>query len=187
MTRKEQILEVATELIQTRGYTAFSYQDLSDRLGITKASIHHHFRSKEALGQAVATNYAATVKASLEKTEATTDDPWKQLDAYLRLVLNVIKRQDRVCPSCAVQSEINVVPQAVGEPICALSKFITRWISSVIERGRKAGVMDFPGKADDHAALITAATHGAMQCGRALGAKTARSIVQQIKRTLKTC
>ena len=43
MTRKDQILEVATELVQTRGYSAFSYQDLSDRLGITKASLHHHF------------------------------------------------------------------------------------------------------------------------------------------------
>ena len=52
MDRKEQILEVATELVQTRGYSAFSYQDLSDRLGITKASIHHHFPSKEEIYKA---------------------------------------------------------------------------------------------------------------------------------------
>jgi hypothetical protein len=30
-------------LIQTRGYSAFSYQDVADSLGIRKASIHYHF------------------------------------------------------------------------------------------------------------------------------------------------
>ena len=64
MTRKDQILEVATELVQTRGYNAFSYQDLSDRLGITKASIHHHFPSKEDLGIAVAEKYRAEVEGA---------------------------------------------------------------------------------------------------------------------------
>ena len=51
MDRKEQILSVAAELLQTRSFSAFSYQDLSDRLGITKAAIHHHFPSKEGLGK----------------------------------------------------------------------------------------------------------------------------------------
>ena len=58
-------MEVATELVQTRGYSAFSYQDLSNRLGITKASIHHHFPSKAGLGLAVAEQYTADVKAAL--------------------------------------------------------------------------------------------------------------------------
>ena len=64
--RKTQILEVATELVQTRGYSAFSYQNLSDRLGITKASLHHHFASKEKLGIAVAEKYNHDVKAFLQ-------------------------------------------------------------------------------------------------------------------------
>ena len=42
----EQILDLAETLIQTRGYSAFSYQDIADSLGIRKASIHYHFPSK---------------------------------------------------------------------------------------------------------------------------------------------
>ena len=45
MDRKEQIVDMASELLQTRSFNSFSYQDLSERLGITKASIHHHFRT----------------------------------------------------------------------------------------------------------------------------------------------
>ena len=35
----EQILDLAETLIQTRSYSAFSYQDVSDALGLTKASM----------------------------------------------------------------------------------------------------------------------------------------------------
>ena len=50
---KQSILDLAQEFIQVRGYNAFSYQDISDRLKIQKASIHHHFHSKEDLGTEV--------------------------------------------------------------------------------------------------------------------------------------
>jgi len=49
----EEILDLAETLIQTRGYSAFSYQDIADSLGIRKASIHYHFPSKTDLGIAV--------------------------------------------------------------------------------------------------------------------------------------
>ena len=81
MSRKGQILEVATELVQTRGYSAFSYQDLSNRLGITKASIHHHFPSKGDLGRAVAEKYNTDVKAALAEAKRKSDDPRVQLGA----------------------------------------------------------------------------------------------------------
>ena len=51
--RKHDILLAAQDLLQTRGYAGFSYQDLSDRLGIAKPSIHHHFATKEALALAL--------------------------------------------------------------------------------------------------------------------------------------
>lgn len=75
MNRKEQILKLATELVQTRAYNAFSYQDLSEQLGITKASIHYHFPSQEALGQAVAERYSERVIAHLNGIKAKSDDP----------------------------------------------------------------------------------------------------------------
>jgi len=53
----EQILDLAETLIQTRGYSAFSYQDIAEALGIRKASIHYHFPSKTDLGVAVIDRY----------------------------------------------------------------------------------------------------------------------------------
>ena len=60
-----QILDLAETLIQTRGYSAFSYQDIADSLGIRKASIHYHFPSKADLGVAVVDRYMARFDGAL--------------------------------------------------------------------------------------------------------------------------
>ncbi|RNC81198.1 MAG: TetR/AcrR family transcriptional regulator [Phycisphaera sp.] len=185
MDRKEQILEIATELIQTRGYTAFSYQDLSDRLGITKASIHHHFPSKANLGFAVAERYSTAVTASLAEVKQNTDDPWEQLDGYVGQILQLIKTRDRICAAGAVHSEYNVVPESMSDAMARLAKHIIAWLTDVLEVGRREGMMDFPGKPEHQAALVFAAAQGAMQFGRAHGAVKARQIMDQIKESLK--
>lgn len=38
--RKQQILDIATELLQTKVFSALSFQDIADKLGISKAAIH---------------------------------------------------------------------------------------------------------------------------------------------------
>ena len=185
MDRKEQIIEVATELVQTRGYSAFSYKDLSDRLGITKASIHHHFPGKEDLGKAVAEKYNADVRATLDRAKRKSDDPWVQLEGYVQLVLDIVRTQDRICAVGSVQSEINVVPRPMGQAMCSLVQHVIGWLGDVINEGRRRGVMDFPGAPASQAAMIFSAAQGAMQYGRAHGKTKARQVMTQIKETLK--
>ncbi|WP_257998927.1 TetR/AcrR family transcriptional regulator [Fischerella thermalis] len=43
---RTQILDTAQDLIQRVGVNAMSYQDISEAVGIRKASIHYHFPSK---------------------------------------------------------------------------------------------------------------------------------------------
>ncbi|MEM8550583.1 MAG: TetR/AcrR family transcriptional regulator [Verrucomicrobiota bacterium] len=60
--RKTELLDCAEGIIQRVGINAMSYQDLSDAIGIRKASIHHHFAKKEdlilALQERCRVNYA---------------------------------------------------------------------------------------------------------------------------------
>ena len=62
----EKILDLAEMLIQTRGCSAFSYQDISDVLKIRKASIHYHFESKTDLVIAVIDRYARKFDEAME-------------------------------------------------------------------------------------------------------------------------
>jgi len=185
MSRKDQILDLATELVQTRGYSAFSYQDLSDRLGITKASIHYHFPTKEALGEAIAQRYHEGVRAYLSKCSTETDDPWEQLERYFGLIEGIMRCHDRICAAGSVQSEYNVVPEGMREEMTTLIDFVINWVADVLSRGRDQGMMTFEGNPKDEAAMIFSANQGALMMGRAQGSRRFNAVMKQIRRTLK--
>ncbi|MGZ5871264.1 MAG: TetR/AcrR family transcriptional regulator [Bradyrhizobium sp.] len=73
----EEILDVAETLIQTRGYSAFSYQDIADALGIRKASIHYQFPSKIELGVAVINRYSERFRGVLGAIAYHQADDWR--------------------------------------------------------------------------------------------------------------
>ncbi len=51
---KEQIIEVAGRLVRAKGCNGFSTRQLADEVGISSASLHHHFTTKDDLIAAVA-------------------------------------------------------------------------------------------------------------------------------------
>ena len=51
--RRQEIVEAALQLFQTKGYEQTAVQDVMGRLGIAKGTIYHYFESKEALLEAV--------------------------------------------------------------------------------------------------------------------------------------
>jgi TetR/AcrR family transcriptional repressor of nem operon len=73
--RKKEILEVAAELLQTHSFGSFSYADLSERLAISKASIHHHFATKQELTRALVERYRESRRRFLA-TPAPGSAPW---------------------------------------------------------------------------------------------------------------
>src|SRR5579862_1588267 len=54
---RDRILDIAQRLIQSRGYNAFSFDDLAEELDIRTASIHYHFPTKADLGIALLRRY----------------------------------------------------------------------------------------------------------------------------------
>ena len=63
--RKEEILVEATRLFAERGYEGASMGDLAERVGLRKASLFHHFPSKDVLYATVLTELMESVKAAL--------------------------------------------------------------------------------------------------------------------------
>ncbi|MCK5047690.1 MAG: TetR/AcrR family transcriptional regulator, partial [Candidatus Heimdallarchaeota archaeon] len=47
---RERIIENARELMLTKGFNGFSFNEIAGKVGIRKASIFHYFVSKEKLG-----------------------------------------------------------------------------------------------------------------------------------------
>lgn len=179
--RKDQILRVASELLQTRSFTSFSYQDLADRLGITKASIHHHFPTKEDLLAALTARYRARQREKFAEADRAYPTPWGRLEAFLEAMTAIMQSGNKICPLGSLHSELNVLPEATRKELVTLFEFPKRWLASVLEQGRASGEMVFEGAASDRAVLILAAIQGALQIARAHGPKEFTAVVKQIR------
>ncbi len=79
--RKEEIVAEATRLFAERGYEGASMGDLAERVGLRKASLFHHFPSKDVLYTIVLEQLLDQVKAAI-LTAATSDGSFEErLDA----------------------------------------------------------------------------------------------------------
>jgi len=181
--RKAEILQAAADLLQTRSFTSFSYQDLSQRLGITKASIHHHFATKEELGVALVERFRAGQKAMLAEIDRVHDDrPLDRLEAFLQQSLGMTDSDpEKICPGGAVQSEINVVPERMARELGEMIREGRAWLTGVLAQGRGKGDLHFAGTAEDQAALIMASLQGGLQNARAESRALMEAIVRQLR------
>lgn len=186
LDRKEQILDVAGELLQTRSFSSFSYQDLSDRIGISKASIHHHFPSKENLGVALAARVRVGYLEQLEQISRKHPSPWDQFEAYLVKVGEVVQSGNKICPVGCLQAEHNVISKEMQKEVQGICRAVQSWVSRMLTDGRKRGVMVFPGTPDDQATLICAAVQGALQNARATCPTQFTAVAKQLKASMRT-
>src|SRR6218665_1246904 len=69
---KERILQVAQRLLVQHGYGGLRFADIADDLGITRASIHYHFGSKQALVELIVSSY---LEDTLRRFEKIWTDP----------------------------------------------------------------------------------------------------------------
>lgn len=123
------ILRAARELIQTRSYLGLSFQDLADKVGIRKASLYHHFPSKEALGVAV-----------LERAIEQFDDwaasmggtPQAKLHAYVLMFRDVLGAGRRVCPGGAMGPGWDCIEPDLQQAVKRVRQRQIDWLTLVI-------------------------------------------------------
>src|SRR5579863_848101 len=83
------ILDVAERLVQTRGFNAFSYADISRALHITKASLHYHFPTKAKLGERLIERYQESFLSALTRIDQSGGEAGAKLRAYVDIYTDV--------------------------------------------------------------------------------------------------
>ncbi len=184
----EQILDLAEMLIQTRGYNAFSYQDISDALGVTKASIHYHFASKTRLGMAVVDRYVDRFGAALVAIAEDQARPaMAMLDFYVEPYLGYASTPDQVCLCGALAGEILALPPELRARVDRFFRAHQSWLTGILKRGVARGEFKLAAPAGKVARLIFGALQGALLVKRTTGDPAQlRDVVTVIKLQLAT-
>jgi TetR/AcrR family transcriptional repressor of nem operon len=170
LTTSDNIIRCARSLIVAGGYNGFSYADISNIVGIRKASIHHHFPNKVDLVRTLVARYREEADRGIAELERHCPDPADQLRAYTEFWAECISDPaNSFCVCALLASEIPVLPQPIVLEVRAHFRALAAWLTSVMERGSRQGGLVLSGTAQAEAEAFMATVHGAMLSARAYG------------------
>lgn len=131
---RDALVQAAEGLMRTKGYAAFSYADLSEMVGIRKASIHHHFPTKEELGVAIVEEYIARVRVEFQRIENAHADLRGRLNAYV-LAFRA-SSEGGLLPLCgALAAEMAALPSGLQKITHHFFDMQLKWLTSILDMG----------------------------------------------------
>jgi TetR/AcrR family transcriptional repressor of nem operon len=185
---KTAIMDTAQELIQRGGANAMSYQHISDAVGIRKASIHHHFPTKDDLIDAVIDRYAAYILEVMDGIFSSKVSPAAKLRKYAALFEATLSEGD--CDKACLFGMLGAELSSLGSPAAARVRRFYRdneeRLARVLEDGRDKGDYHFEGDAKRVAAMFFALLEGGALIARAEGGhKRLHALAEQALKLLE--
>jgi TetR/AcrR family transcriptional repressor of nem operon len=168
---KTLILDTAQELIQRLGVNAMSYQDISQVVGIRKASIHTHFPTKDDLVATLLDRYNAYFLRLVDNIVASTDSADAKLRRYCGLFEATLSsgEQDKACLCGMLGAELATLKSPLVERICTFYRDNEERLAVILNEGRQAGIFRFAGDSQATATLIFSLLEGGILIARAHG------------------
>lgn len=162
------ILDIASRLVQSRGFNGFSYADIAAELQVTKASLHYHFATKAELGRRLIERYEADFVESLAEVDRKARGAFDRLQRYARLYASVLS-ENRMCLCGMLAAESGTLPEPMRDGLLHYFDANERWLARVLDEGREAGELRFEGRPLAVAAMLVGALEGAMMLARSYG------------------
>lgn len=178
---RQQLLTAAERLVRTRGYSAISYADLAEEVGIRKASIHHHFPAKADLGAALVSGYADRFLHLLDEIDRKESHSVARLERYASIYEASVS-DGMLCMCGMLVTEIQVLPDQVRSGVQRFFAEQLAWLTRVLAEGAKRGELVLHNKPEIVAERTLAALEGATLLAWGIGdpGVVARAIEDQI-------
>lgn len=166
MDRKSEIIKLTHHLIREKGYDGFSYLDLSKALGITKASIHYHFPSKEDLGIALL-DWIHLELINGKDNLMSLDSARHRVEAIIGYYIE-ISETNLICPISSLQLSWNRLPDKLKERLREMTEFEVTYLADLINEGQTDGTFTSTLPSAMLAKTILATLKGLLQYNRTL-------------------
>jgi TetR/AcrR family transcriptional repressor of nem operon len=164
----QRALDIAERLVQTRGFNGFSYADIADALGITKASLHYHFPTKAELGRRLIERYERRFLEALAAIDRSGVDTREKLRRYASIYVDVL-RANRMCLCGMLASDYATLAKPVKDGVRHFFDRNEEWLVAVLAAGREGGTLRFAGEPAVVARTLIGSLEGAMMLARSYG------------------
>jgi TetR/AcrR family transcriptional repressor of nem operon len=161
----ERILDVSERLVQERGFNAFSYANVATEVGMTTASLHYHFPGKDQLGEALITRYTQRFLEALAGIEAELAGAPERLAGYVALYAQTLDG-GRMCLCGMLAADFETLSAPVRAAVVEFFDDNERWLTRVLNEGRREGTLAFTGAPEVTARLLISGLEGALLVAR---------------------
>ena len=126
MTTKDEIVNLADNLIRDKGYNGFSFKDISKSIGIKTSSIHYYFPFKSDLGVSV-------IKEQIKhfdkfKNDLADKSPKEKLEGFFQ-IYSQIKSDNKVCLVGSLATDFNTIEGNVKAELKKFAEQVLNWVT----------------------------------------------------------
>ena len=165
---RERLLDVAQDLIQKRGVNAFSFQDLSESVGIRKASVHHHFATKADLIESLMGRFLVQFESLTGGILASKVSGKTKLKRYCHLFLDTLKtgQSDKNCLCGMLMAEVSSVGESVQNQIRQFVRGNLDVVEAILAEGATDGSLAMQKNIKSTALLVLSTLEGGLLIAR---------------------
>lgn len=185
LSTRQQIVEYSADMLRANGFEGFSYLDISRHLGITKASVHHHFPKKVDLGLALCDWTQVWLEQGLSHFDAKATSNWNKLERYVRAAMKHSLNEQKLCPISAFYSDLNKLPESIKERVKALDDYELNWVTQVMQDGIENNEFSPNQDARALASLFIFSCKGALYHARLHGKDLFQQTMKQFEHLIK--
>src|SRR5436190_5831409 len=175
---RDEILDAAQHLMQTRGCNGFSLRDLGEEVGLRTASLHHHFPAKADLLSAVVRRYRDRLNARIAEIEAETDVLGTRLERVAALFLPLPGQGVRLCVLAVMAADFQTLAPGPAEEARALTANLLGWLTRFLLRAKTEGELPSRTQPESAAAALLATIQGSLLLERTGGPGIAERAVR---------
>lgn len=111
----EKLMDLAERHMREAGYHGFSFRDLAKEIGITAASVHHHFPTKADMVVAVMQRYQGKFAELVAPKPGET--PEQAIDAYRMAIREGFAAGKGMCLSGVLSAETEGLPTELSDEV----------------------------------------------------------------------
>lgn len=135
---KEGIIEAAAKIFSEKGYNATSMQDIADAVHLQKASLYHHFSSKQEILVDILDNALDLINNRLELVMAQSLSPNEKLRQAMVSYFQTIAENQNLAAVLLMEMK-SLDPELKARQASRREKFESIW-KHLIEEGRQQEV-----------------------------------------------
>lgn len=164
----DKILDIAETFIQTKGYNAFSFRDISEIADIKTSSIHYYFPTKAHLGKAVVERQVNDLSIELgDLLNNPKINYKKKIHLFLDTIISRTYASNRkMCLGGMLASDVLTLPEMIQDEVKVFFDRIEKWLVELLSQGKNKGDFHFSGTVKKEAEFILALIEGSLLLAR---------------------